>query len=127
MQPVKFGGKIGGIGEMVPGLVLSPVFVMKIVDMKFMDGKFDIKMLAFRRKPNCYLKPNGEYFTQNMYKVGLPSFDPNGGHPDQKAKAIENGENPANYQAPSDAIQQDDSHENFGRPFGNGQSEEIQI
>lgn len=66
----KISLKNGLVGDITPGLILTPVFVMKIVEIKFMDGKFGIKMLAFRKKPNCYLKPNGEYYTENMSYKG---------------------------------------------------------
>lgn len=48
---------------------MTPVFVMKIIDLNFMDGKFGIKLLAFRRKNNWFVKPNGEQVNYNNYNM----------------------------------------------------------
>lgn len=48
---------------------------MKIINLKFMDGKFDIKILAFRRKPNCFLKPDGEIFNYGGYYKDMMTTD----------------------------------------------------
>jgi len=74
--------------QMTEGIILTPVFVMKIIDLKFLDGKFDIRMICFRRKPNCFVKPNGEYLNYNSYN-NVSTFDGN------------NFAGPSNQQRPS--------------------------
>lgn len=50
-------------------LLLRPVFIMKITNLAFLDGKFELKLISFRRKNSSYLKADGEYFTlNNLYK-----------------------------------------------------------
>ncbi|TNV87759.1 hypothetical protein FGO68_gene17348 [Halteria grandinella] len=42
--------------------ILTPVFIMKVITLPFIDGMFELKLLAFRRKYNCFITGTGEYF-----------------------------------------------------------------
>ena len=38
-----------------PGLVLKPVFIMKVIKLEYMGGNFEMLLFAFRVKHNTYV------------------------------------------------------------------------
>lgn len=51
-----------------PNSILTPVFIMKVITLPFIDGKFEMKLFAFRRKYNCFITATGEYFQPQTMK-----------------------------------------------------------
>lgn len=61
-------------------ILLTPVFVMKIIDQNFVDGRYSLKLLAFRRKNGSFVKPNGELYVAYMSReIGDSSHLGSGG------------------------------------------------
>lgn len=50
------------MGKDLDQILLTPVFVMKIIDQSFVDGRINLKLIAFRRKHGSFVKPNGELY-----------------------------------------------------------------
>jgi putative N-acetylmannosamine-6-phosphate epimerase len=50
---------------------------MRVITLPFIDGKFELKLLAFRRKNNCFVMANGEYFQPTSLKdIQLDALNP---------------------------------------------------
>lgn len=46
---------VNGVENLPEGLALRPIFIMKTIRQEYVDGKFSLYLLAFRRKVNCYV------------------------------------------------------------------------
>lgn len=82
--------KINSTDAVLP-VLLTPIFVMRVIDQPFVDGTFSIKLLAFRRKPGSFVRPNGEIYNAYMFR-DLSSYDNN---------HLNAGSGPANQQRPA--------------------------